>query len=54
MECNHYIIIGWSEKVLSLIDQLCQGLELSGGTTVSCTKEDCLCFMMTVEAACLV
>ena len=34
LECNHMVIIGWSEKVLSLIDQLCQGFEMSRGTTV--------------------
>jgi hypothetical protein len=36
LEAGHTLIIGWSEVILSLLDQLCQGLELSGGQMVRC------------------
>jgi hypothetical protein len=34
LECNHTLILGWSDKIYSLLTQLCLGYELAGGTTV--------------------
>jgi len=35
LERDHHLIIGYNDTLMSLLDQLCQGYELSGGTTVS-------------------
>lgn len=47
LEYDHTVIIGWSEKTLSFVEQLCMGHELSGGTAVRpppCSQHACLSF----------
>eukprot|EP00967_Tisochrysis_lutea_P134665 scaffold238144_cov18-Tisochrysis_lutea.AAC.3 len=33
LETGHLLVLGWSERVFSLLEQLALGCELSGGST---------------------
>lgn len=34
LETDHILVLGWSDKIFCLIEQLCMGYELRGGRPV--------------------
>ena len=34
LESGHFLILGWSDKILPLLEQICMGCEDAGGATV--------------------